>query len=124
MKNDEASGLVDEFFHFVTRALREGLCVKQTKTLFIISCPPCQPYVALNCCLLEVNSSDDRAVRGFASGAVDSGLIPISLKLVFTGQTIDIKIGIHSFPAGRSALKGQCEEQANKFPCCAVGKGT
>ena len=39
-------------------------------------------------------------------------------------QTNDFKIGIHSFPAWRSALKGQCEEQAGKFTCRAVGKGT
>ena len=40
-----------------------------------------------------------------------------------SGQTNDIKIGIHSFPAIHSALKGQCGEQAGKFTCCAVGKG-
>ena len=37
-----------------------------------------------------------------------------------SGQTNDFKNGIHSFPAWRSALKGQCEEQAGKFSCCAV----
>ena len=41
-----------------------------------------------------------------------------------SGQTNDFNIGIHSFPAWRSALKGQCGEQAGKFTCCAVGKGT
>ena len=40
------------------------------------------------------------------------------------GQTNNFKIDIHSFPAWRSALKEQCGEQAGKFPCCAVGKGT
>ena len=40
-----------------------------------------------------------------------------------SGQTNDFKIGIHSFAARRSALGGQCEEQAGKFTC-AVGKGT
>ena len=39
-------------------------------------------------------------------------------------QTNDFEIGIHSFPACRSALKGQFEEQAGKFTCCAVGRGT
>ena len=39
-----------------------------------------------------------------------------------SGQTNNFKIGIHSFPAWRSALKGQCGEQAGKFTCCAVGK--
>ena len=63
-------------------------------------------------------SSDGRVVRASASGAVDSGLIPsrvkpMTLELVYT-----------AFPASRSALKGQCGEQAGKFTCCAVGKGT
>ena len=42
----------------------------------------------------------------------------------FSGQTNDFQFGIHSFPALRSASKGQCEEQAGKFTCGAVGKGT
>ena len=37
-------------------------------------------------------------------------------------QTNDFKIGIHSFPAGCSALKGQCGEQVGKVTCCAIGK--
>ena len=41
-----------------------------------------------------------------------------------SGQTKDFKIDIHSFLSGRSALKGQCGEQADKFTCCAVEKGT
>ena len=41
-----------------------------------------------------------------------------------SGQTNHFKIGIHSFPARRSASKGQCEEQADKFTCCVVGKNT
>ena len=40
-----------------------------------------------------------------------------------SGQTNDLKIGIHSFPAWLSALKGQCGEQAGMFICCLVGKG-
>ena len=39
-----------------------------------------------------------------------------------SGHSNDFKIDIHSFPAGRSALKGQCGEQAAMFTCCAVGK--
>ena len=39
-----------------------------------------------------------------------------------SGQTNDFEIGIHSFPAWRSALKGQCGEHAGKYTC-AVGKG-
>ena len=41
-----------------------------------------------------------------------------------SGQTNDFEIGIYSFPAWRSALKGQSGEQVGKFTCCAVGKGT
>ena len=40
-----------------------------------------------------------------------------------SGQTNDFEIGIHSFPAWGSALKGQSGEQlTGKFACCAVGK--
>ena len=56
--------------------------------------------------------------RASVSWAVNSGFDSES------GQTNNFKIGIHSFPAWRSALKGQCGEQAGKFTCCAVGKGT
>ena len=41
-------------------------------------------------------------IRAPASGSVNSGFDFES------GQTNDLKIGIHSFPAWRSALKGQC----------------
>ena len=41
-----------------------------------------------------------------------------------SGQTNHFEIDIHSFPAWRSAFKGQCGEQAGKFTCCVVGKGT
>ena len=56
--------------------------------------------------------------RASVSGSVDLGFDSES------GQTYDFKIGIHSFPACRSAFKGQCEGQAGKFTCCTVGKGT
>ena len=39
-----------------------------------------------------------------------------------SGQTDDFKVGIHSFPAWRLPLKGQCGGQAGKLTCCAVGK--
>ena len=39
-------------------------------------------------------------------------------------QTNDFKIGIHSFPALRSVLKGHCGEQAGEFACCTGKKGT
>ena len=58
-------------------------------------------------------------VRASASGAVDSGLISSRVKAI-----IYFKIGIHSFPTSRLALKRQCGEQAGKFTSCAVGKGT
>ena len=64
------------------------------------------------------NSSDGRVVWSVCL---------LSCRLGFdseSGQTNDFKIGIHSFPVCRSALKGQCGEQAGKFTCCAVGKGT
>ena len=65
-----------------------------------------------------MNSSDGRVVWSVCL---------LSCRLGFdseSGQTNDFKIGIHSFPAWRLALKGQCGEQAGKFTCCAVGKGT
>ena len=36
----------------------------------------------------------------------------------------DLKNGIHSFPAWRSAFRGGCGEQAGKFACCVLGQGT
>ena len=50
-----------------------------------------------------------------ASGNVDSGSVE-------SGPTNDFKIGIHSVPAWRSALKGQCGEQAGKHICGVLGK--
>ena len=41
-----------------------------------------------------------------------------------SGQTNDFNIGIHSFPAWHSALKALCGKQADKFTCCAFGKGS
>ena len=55
-------------------------------------------------------------------GASASGLVDLGFDSE-SGQTNDLKIGIHSFPSLRSALKGQCGEQAGKFTC-VVGKGT
>ena len=55
-------------------------------------------------------------------GASASGLVDLWFDSE-SGQTNDFKIGIHSFPALRSAFKGQCGEQAGKFTL-AVGKGT
>ena len=57
-------------------------------------------------------------VRACASGAVDLGLIPSRVK------PMTLTFGIHSFSASCSALKRQCGEQAGKFTCRVVGKGT
>ena len=35
-----------------------------------------------------------------------------------------LKNGIYSFPAWRSAFMGGCGEQAGKFACCVLGQGT
>ena len=62
-----------------------------------------------------------------SDGRVVWNVCLLSCRLGFdseSGQTNDSKIGIHSFPASCSALKGQCEEQAGKFTCCAVGNDT
>ena len=61
---------------------------------------------------------DGRAVRASASGPVDFGLIPsrvksMALKLLVTASLLDAQ-----------HLNEQCGEQAGKFTCCAVGKGT
>ena len=66
----------------------------------------------------DLNSSDGRVVWSVCL---------LSCRLGFdseSGQTNDFNFGIHSFPARRSALKGQCGEQAGKFTCSADGKGT
>ena len=47
-----------------------------------------------------------------ASGSVDLGFDSES------GQTNDFKIGIHSFPARRSAFTGQCEESRQVYLLC------
>ena len=79
---------------------------------------PGHKHIGYRSNLFKVNSSDGRVVWSVCL---------LSCRLGFdseSGQTNDFKIGIHSFPAWRSALKGQCEKQAGKFTCCAVGKGT
>ena len=59
---------------------------------------------------------DGVVVRASAMQSVDLGFIP----LVESYQ----KIGIHSFPAWRSAFMGGCGEQAGKVACCVLGQGT
>ena len=62
---------------------------------------------------------DDVVVRASASQSVDLGFNP----LVESYQKT-LKNGIHSFPAWRSAFRGGCGEQPNKFSCCIIGQGT
>ena len=50
--------------------------------------------------------------RASASGSVDLRFDSES------GQTNDFKTGIHSFPAWRSALKGQCGESRQVYLLC------
>ena len=54
--------------------------------------------------------------RASASGSVDLGFDSDS------GHTSDLKIGIHSFLL--DAQHWDSVEKADKFTCCAVGKGT
>ena len=62
--------------------------------------------------------SPSSTVRACASGVVDSGLIPSRV------TPMTLQSGIYSFLALRSALKEQCEKQADKFTYRAVEKGT
>ena len=50
--------------------------------------------------------------RASASGSVNLGFDSES------GQTNDFKIGIHSFPASRSAFKGQCGKSRQVYLLC------
>ena len=50
-----------------------------------------------------------------ASAAVDSALIPSLVKPVTFYWYLQL-------PCLTLSIKGQCEEQAGKFTCCAVGK--
>ena len=64
------------------------------------------------------DSSDGRVIRASALEAVDLGFIPsqvkpVTSKLVFTASLHDAQ---HQ--------REQCGEQAGKYTCCAVGKGT
>ena len=69
--------------------------------------------------IVAIDRRDGVVVRASASQSVDPGFIP----LVESYQKT-LKNGIHSFPAGRSAFRGGCGEQAGKFACCVLGQGT
>ena len=62
---------------------------------------------------------DGVVVRASASQSVDHGFIP----LVESCQKT-LKNGNRSFPAWRSAFRGDCGDQAGKFACCVLGQGT
>ena len=62
---------------------------------------------------------DGVVVRASALHSVDLGFIP----LVESYQKT-LKNAIHSFPAWRSAFRGGCGEQVNKFACCVLEQGT
>ena len=55
--------------------------------------------------------SNGRENEVSVSNAVDSGFNSM------LGQSNDFKIGIQIFPVRRSALNGQCREEAGKFAC-------
>ena len=61
---------------------------------------------------LVFNRSDGRVVRASASESVDLGFDFES------GQTNDLKIDVHSFPAWRSTFKGQCGESRQVHLLC------
>ena len=66
----------------------------------------------------NTNRRDGVVVRASASLSVDLGFNPLveSYQKTLTN-------GIHSFPAWRSAFRGGCGEQAEKFFCCILGQG-
>ena len=71
----------------------------------------------------HLSNTNDRCdgvvVRASASQSVELGFIP----LVESYQK-NLKNGICSFPAWRSAFMEGCGEQAGKFACCVLGQGT
>ena len=63
----------------------------------------------------NTNRRDGVVVRASASQSADLGFNP----LVESYQKT-LANGIHSFPAWRSAFRGGCGEQAEKFSCCVL----
>ena len=66
-----------------------------------------------------VRIRDGVEVTGSALQTVDVGFI-----LLVKSYQKTLKNGIYSFPAWRSAFRGSCGEQADKFACCVLGQGT
>ena len=71
------------------------------------------PVVTYNFLQFFFNRSDGQMNGASTSGSIHSGFDSDS------GQTNDVKIGIHSFPVWRSALKGHCGASRR-----VVGKST
>ena len=69
--------------------------------------------------LIYDNQRDGVMVRASALQSVDLLLNP---RVESYQKTL--KVGIHSFPAWRSALRRGCGKQAGKFACCVLGQGT
>ena len=67
--------------------------------------------------MFSVDRRDGVVVRASASQSVDLEFIPLVESYRKT-----LKNGIYSFPAWRSAFKGDYGKQAGKFACCALGK--
>ena len=65
----------------------------------------------------DCNQREGVVVRASASRLVDLGFV----SQVESYQKT-LKNGIHSFPAWRSAQKGQCGELASKLACCPWAK--
>ena len=79
-------------------------------------------WSCLCCRVLRLNfDTTDQIAECYRASA--SGSVDLRFNYEF-GQPMTLKIGIHSFPARRSALKGQCEEQTGKFTCSAYREGT
>ena len=57
----------------------------------------------------------DQMAEWYRASAFESIDLGIDSK---SGQTNDFKIGIHSFPARRSAFKGQCAESRQVYWLC------
>ena len=78
-----------------------------------------QPVIYERFALSRQYLCDGVVVRASVWLSVDLGYI----SLIESYQKT-FKKGIHSLPASRSAFRGSCGEQADKFACCVVGQGT
>ena len=72
-----------------------------------------------HCLQQKVDRRDGVVVGASASQSVDLGFISLVESYRKT-----LKNGIRSFSAWRSAFRGGCGEQADKFACCVLGQCT